>query len=249
MKKHRFKKNDGLKPILILFVMITCGAVIIGYFGTRYFVYPIFIKEPNAEITDLNSGQEQNQDSKTQPIESSKKEEVSARESENNRANEFHIYHVQLGNFTAKENANLLISELEKGGIYAYILGSDGFKVVTTPVANYEQAETLKNCLIDYAQDAFILKRKVNVENTSVETTITNVLYDLNEARAEPEGQQWIQKLKSAFQDGLADSQMEQETIKTFQKIYDEVNKIETLEKNDLFEMEKKIIIMVEEII
>lgn len=234
--------------MLIIFLIITCGAVIIGYFGTRYFVYPIFIKGPDTETTDLNV--DQNQDSTTQPIESTSEEtEDVILEEPTDKANEFQIYHVQLGNFSEKENANLLISELEKDGIYSYILGNEGFKVVTTPVTSYNQAEVLKNSLIDYAQDAFILKRKVNVENTSVKSTIMNILNDLDEAHTQTEKEQWVQKLKNAFQDGLADSQMEEKTMESFQNIYDEVNKIETFEDNQLFELEKKIIIMVEEIL
>ncbi len=247
MRKYRFNKKDGTKSMLIIFLMITIGAVIIGYFGTRYFLYPIFIKGTTAEVTGIEENQ--NQDTATQSNNSVQNSTVSEESEEpEEKRHTFYIYHVQMGNFSSEKNAELLIDSLEENDIYAYVLKENGLKVVTAPLADYGQAEVLKNNLLTYAKDAFILKRQVQVENTSVQTTITNILNDLNEARSQPDSSRWINILKDAFQDGLGDSQMEQETLQVFQNIYDEVNQIDTSE-NNLFDIEKNIIIMIEEII
>lgn len=248
MKKYKPKSNYAIKPLIFMLVIITVSAVMIGYFGTRYIVYPIFLKN--------NSGIERVENNISSPeiVEESANVETPVKETSDSKpslnSKEFLVYHVQLGNFTAKENADALIKELEEDGIFAYILEDEGFKVVTVPRTSYNQAESNKNEILNYAQDAFILKRRVHVDNVSVKTTIENILNDLNEAHTQKEiGEAWLTKLKGAFQDGLGDSQMEEKTIATFQKLYDEVNQIDNIQNNELFELEKMIIMKVEEIL
>ncbi len=246
MRKYRINKNDGIRHLLIVFLMITLGAVIIGYFGTRYFIYPILIKESDAQLTNIEEHDQGTVPQANEPVQQLKEAEELAEPEKN--INAFYIYHVQLGNFSTEKNADSLINRLEEDNIYAYVFEDDGFKVVTTPVIDYNQAEVIKDNLLAYAEDAFIFKRQIQVDNVSVETTITNILNDLREAHSQPDSNQWIKKLKGAFQDGLGDSQMKQETIQAFQSIYDEVNQIDAWE-NNLFDIEKRIIIMIEEII
>lgn len=246
MKKYKSRKYIELRPFLMMVAFIVAGAVIIGYFGTRYIVYPVFLKnEADTQTIEQYSDSNANHD-----IPETSDEQLKDTTEKGENEEKAYIYHVQLGHFSIKHNADLLIEEAKKDGVFTYVLEGDGYKVVTTPCMSYNQADKIKEKMQIYAPDAFVLKRKINLDNTSVKNTIENILNDLNEVHMQSNvSDEWVKKLKNAFQYGLGDSQMKEKTMETFQSIYEEINKIENIQNNDLFELEKMIIMKVEEII
>lgn len=247
MKKYKPRKRVEIRPFLMMVAFIIVGAVVIGYFGTRYVVYPVFLRNE----ADANTIEESSNSNASQTIpETSTEQSKDTAEEITINEEETYIYHVQLGHFSIEQNANLLIEEVKKDGIFTYVLEDDGYKVVTAPCMRYNQADKIKDKMRAYVPDAFILKRKMSVDSTLVKNTIENILNDLNEVHTQSEvSDEWIAKLKNAFQYGLGDSQMEEKTMETFQSIYDEINKVDHIQNNDLFELEKMIIMKVEEII
>lgn len=250
MKRRRLKKNETLIPFLVILLIITCSATLLGYFGTRYIVYPIFLEgEPsignveNKSTIPETAASTNNEAPKE--TDSAAVQQISSTQSE-----DFIIYNVQLGNFSSKENADILIGELEQDDIYAYILGDKGYKVVTSPVMDYAQADVIKNKVIKYAQDAFVLKRKVYVEDEAVESSVKNIINRLHQVKTEQSlSEENAQELKEALNQALNNKNMEEKTITSFQNMYDEVNKIKDYPNNELFELEKMIIMKVEEIL
>lgn len=249
MKRYRLKKSESLKPLLAMLLIIIFCAVILGYFGTRYIVYPVFINNntKNVGFDDNGSGIATQQSN----IQSTQTQVQDSKHSSETKLKDFYVYHIQLGNFSSEENANALVNELKGNGIYAYILNDNGFKVVSTPAADYDKATAMKEKMLSYAEDAFVLKRIVYVENRSVQTTIQNILNYLYEALTEPAkiNDAWILKLKDSLQGGYTDVQFAAETIQAFQKIYDEVNNIKSYQNIGSYDLEKIIITNIENII
>lgn len=249
MKRYRLKRSESLKPLLAMLLIIIFCAVILGYFGTRYIVYPVFINNntKNVDIKNNGTGTVTQQSN----IQSTQTQVQDSKQNSETKLKDFYVYHIQLGNFSSEENANALVNELKGNGIYAYILNDNGYKVVTTPAADYDKAAVIKEKLLTYAVDAFVLKRIVYVENTSVQTSIQNILNYLYEAHTESAkiNDAWMLKLKDLFQEGSGDMQLAAETIQTFQKIYDEVNNIKSYQNIGSYDLEKIIITNIENII
>ncbi|NLK71709.1 MAG: SPOR domain-containing protein [Clostridiales bacterium] len=249
MKRYRLKRSESLKPLLAMLLIIIFCAVILGYFGTRYIVYPVFIHNntKNVDIKNNGTGTVTQQSN----IQSTQTQVQDSKQNSETKLKDFYVYHIQLGNFSSEENANALVNELKGNGIYAYILNDNGYKVVTTPAADYDKAAVIKEKLLTYAVDAFVLKRIVYVENTSVQTSIQNIINYLYEAHTESAkiNDAWMLKLKDLFQEGSGDMQLAAETIQTFQKIYDEVNNIKSYQNIGSYDLEKIIITNIENII
>lgn len=235
-----------MKPFFVGLLVITVGAVIVGYFGTRYVIYPLFIKDSSFVVKKVES--QVNVD--TIINEKEKARDINEKTNQaaiNSNSNNLTLYSVQLGNFGSKENAATLIKELEAEGVFAYILNEQGYKVVTSPVTNYTAADNQKRTLRDFSEDAFVLKRKVYTENDIAEATVKSILNAVYQAREKENGEKYLQELRSVIKESLESQSLEQETVQVFQTMYDEVNKENY--KKELFELEKMIIMRIEEII
>lgn len=245
MNKRPIRKNENMKPFIVILLIIITIAVIAGYFGTRYVVYPLFIKDKSMIVkkvkSNIEEGVDDNKQTENNNSDSDNKNSVTS------KTNGFTIYNVQLGNFGSKENADALIEDLKEAKVYAYILNDNGYKVVTSPVTEYNFAEIQKNNIKEFSEDAFILKREVSAEKETTELTIKKILNNVYKAKKDQTTEQYIEELRKNIKESLNTKSLKEETTQVFQSMYDEVNKDEY--KKELYELEQMIIENIEQII
>ncbi|MCG8484192.1 MAG: SPOR domain-containing protein [Clostridia bacterium] len=246
MYKRPMRKNETMKPFFVVLLVITVGAVIVGYFGTRYVIYPLFIKDNHMVVRKVESNTIKDNIVKDNRNTNTTNEQAN-HTTINSNSNEFIVYSVQLGNFGSRENAIALIEDLKEEGIHAYILNDNGYKVVTSPVIDYNDADIQKNNVKSFSEDAFILKRKFFAENETVEAALKNILNNISQAKKEENGEKYLEELRTVIKKSIDSQSLEQETVQVFQTMYEEVNKDNY--KKELFELEKMIIMKIEEII
>lgn len=169
MKKNLLKNDETFESIAMMLLIVVGIAVIVGYLGTRYVVYPVFLKEEtssNVSHEKLNEQLSNDQDNE-EKANTDTQELVVQTGTENNEdsvsttKSSFCVFHVQLGKFQEKDNAQVLIKELGNKDIKTYTLSDGGYKVVTLPFANYEEAVIMREKMSESYKDAFILKREV----------------------------------------------------------------------------------------
>ncbi|MFA5527809.1 MAG: SPOR domain-containing protein [Peptostreptococcales bacterium] len=170
MKKNLLKNDESFESIAMMLLIVVGIAVIVGYLGTRYVVYPVFLKEETKSIANnekLNEQISKDLDNEKVEVNTQTNGLVVQTETENGNKSvsttnsSFCVFHVQLGKFQEEDNAQVLIKELNEKAIQTYTLVDSGYKVVTLPFASYEEAETMRKKVSPTYKDAFILKREV----------------------------------------------------------------------------------------
>lgn len=170
MKRKLLKNDESFESIAMMLLIVVGIAVIVGYLGTRYVVYPVFLKEEIRSSVDnekldekISKGQENEEkvNTKTQETVVQTGTETTKDPAITTTHNSFSVFHVQLGKFQEKDNAQILIKELNEKDIKAYTLVDSGYKVVSLPFTSYEEAEDMRKKISQSYKDAFILKRDV----------------------------------------------------------------------------------------
>ncbi|QEK12323.1 SPOR domain-containing protein [Crassaminicella thermophila] len=157
------KESKGKKfSFIIIFVLLLPGiSIMLGYLGTKYVILPnlfqnkIITKEYTSNPKVSNSG---NKDFNNQVLQEA-------------YANTFElkgmdIFSIQVGSFTTKENAQILIDELNTKKMGSYLWYNDGYKVLTISMLDRESIDMLLPRIKKEYNEAFVVK--INIPTRAI---------------------------------------------------------------------------------
>lgn len=175
MRQKRTKSRKRVKSNKI-FIKLAFGlllpvlSILIGYFGTKYFIAPKLIQSTYVENKTENKGKElinklvrKNQE-KTQELEqnSSNADEQKVYTFE---LPALSIFNIQVGSFSDINYAQNQVDELDEKGFKGHIIESNGYKVIAMSFLKRDDAEKFRDQIKNNYSDAFISPINLPVRN------------------------------------------------------------------------------------
>lgn len=161
MRQEYRKRKIGF--MIVFAIVLPSLSIYLGYMATKFYIMPNLqsreISQPSGDGTSL------------QPVK--KYEEKGAaipagQISQEAFANTFELqgldlYCVQVGKFTAIENAQTLIKELKNKGMAGYIHEQDGYKVIAAALLDREGADQAIQSIRIHYPDAYVARMNIPV--------------------------------------------------------------------------------------
>ncbi|WP_425446560.1 SPOR domain-containing protein [Dethiothermospora halolimnae] len=199
--KRRNRSKGKLRNFIIFIIILPLISILIGVGIVKFIILPRTsinkdTKSENEEVID---------DVNKDDVQSEKKEQDSKTEEtdkeDNNREQEkitkvqaegFDLYNIQIGSFNSKENAQVLLNQLNDKGLYGYLIKDKAYKVYVATFFNEEEAEEYKKEVKKTYKDSFTdritvedLILEYNKENEVVIKDFINLITIINNSYGE----------------------------------------------------------------
>lgn len=168
------KSNNGMYlKILGVGMLICILAVSIGYFGTKYYLFPKFLTSQNesagGKVVKKNLDKQPQKNVNEQSLETNKKEVTTDTSSEQSTENKLYtfevpplsIYNVQVGSFDEKKYAQNHIKDINDKGLAGYIVESERYRVIVMSFVERSSADQFKTSIKEHYSDAFISQKQL----------------------------------------------------------------------------------------
>ena len=167
-RRNRYTRRDARTGFSV-FIIIIILAVVAGYAGTKYIIFPYLLGNNPAEDSGSQKvGDNTATDSAVDVITSSpsiiidqqnlKNETATVNGNTNVAASGQGPFSVQFGSFSTKEGADKLSAELTGKGIYSYVYNSGGsYKVLGLPYSTEEKARGAASVVSAVVSDVFVV--------------------------------------------------------------------------------------------
>ncbi|TCO80003.1 SPOR domain-containing protein [Marinisporobacter balticus] len=167
-KVRKESKGKKLSFIIIFLILLPSISILLGYLGTKYVIKPILSKN-SVEIKENTFNEiprevvkpDENIQPNSENIQPTNEKEtyLSAFEIKG-----LDIFSMQVGSFSTKENAQVLVDELKSKEMGAYIWYNERYKVMTISMLDRESIEPfIRNVKQEY-EGAFVTTRSVPIK-------------------------------------------------------------------------------------
>ena len=170
-RRYRYPRRDARTGFSI-FIVVIILAVVAGYAGTKYIIFPYLLGNSPAESSESQTeGDKTASDATVDTITSPPSVIIDQQNLKNDATNSGNPdavssangpYSVQFGSFSTKAGADKMSADLTGKGIYSYVYESAGsYKVLGLPYSTEEKAKQAASIVSSVVSDVFV----VNLSN------------------------------------------------------------------------------------
>jgi cell division protein FtsN len=168
-RRYRYPRRDARTGFSI-FIVVIILAVVAGYAGTKYIIFPYLLGNSPAESSESQTDKTVS-DAAVDTITSPPSVIIDQQNLKNDATNTGNPdavsstngpFSVQFGSFSTKAGADTMSAELTGKGIYSYVYESGGsYKVLGLPYSTEEKAKQAASIVSSVVSDVFV----VNLSN------------------------------------------------------------------------------------
>lgn len=170
--KRQVQQYSRAISILMIFFLVTVGAVYCGYLGTKHIILPFFLEKEDGRIAvgvaeekkdasqEVTLGETQglgNEINSAEQVQKIEKETVEEK---------IRLYTLKFGTYSTEENGNRAVEDLAKKSIFSYPVSVEGeYRIYSLPFCEKEDATAFKEGYLAMGEDCFVVPRSFSLKD------------------------------------------------------------------------------------